>query len=60
MSAHAHNVIYYIGHAVAIKRLYESQKRTVLNSRPENVERTQLNDQKKYRARQERVRLYIC
>lgn len=49
MSAHIH--------AVAIKRLYESQRRTVLNTRPENIQRAQLNDiKKKYRVRQERVR----
>lgn len=46
-------------HAVAVKRLYESQRRTVLNSKPENVQRAQLNDIKKYRARRDRVRPHV-
>ena len=51
---------HFIIHAVAVKRLYESQRRTVLNSKPENVQRAQLNDiKKKYRARRERVRPHV-
>ena len=41
---------------VAIQRLYEGQRRAVINMRPENSERFQTNElKKKYRARRERV-----
>ena len=55
-----HACIYILIHVVAIKRLYGSQRRTVLNSKPENTQRAQLNDiKKKYRARRERVRPHV-
>jgi hypothetical protein len=41
---------------VAIQRLYEGQRRAVINMRPENSERSQTSElKKKYRARRERV-----
>ena len=61
MYSRMHILLYNVQcHAVAVKRLYESQRRTVLNSEPENVQRAQLNDiKKKYRARRERVRSHV-
>ena len=45
-----------ISFTVAIRRLYENQRRTFLNCQPQNVERAQHADvKKKYRARRERV-----
>ena len=41
---------------VAIQRLYEGQRRAVIDMRPENSERSQNNElKKKFRARRERV-----
>ena len=43
---------------MAVQRLYEGQRRQVLNAREENVQRAELADKKKkFRARRERVSL---
>ena len=46
---------------VAVQRLYESQHRFFVNSKPENSERAQQSElKKKYRSRRERVCKIVC
>lgn len=47
---------------VAVQRLYEGQRRSFINCKPENAERAQDSEiRKKYRARRERVsKTLVC